>query len=432
MKTTVGRHGDQTWHPPISAQSRLKVGVFFWAILLAWTAAVGGSLMWHLHQTGNLVEDAARIQARTAFEKDVLYRRWNAQRGGVYADLSDLNPPNPHLAIARREILTPWGAMLTKINPAYMTRQVHELGSLSTGVLGHITSLKPIRPENRPDAWEGRALKQFEDGLKEVSGTVERDGVEYLRLMKPLFVEQGCLACHAKQGYKLGEVRGGIRVSVPLAPLRSSARQGRLLLLLTHLALWLLGVGGLALWVRLLNSRLTERHQMALTLYRLATTDPLTGAFNRGNLMDRGAEEFARHKRYQTPLSVLMIDIDHFKKVNDTYGHQVGDEVLKRMVAVILGSIRQTDVFGRYGGEEFMAFLSHTDGAGALEAAEQLRRVLGDLTMDTEKGPFHFTVSIGVSEVKPGDQSLEDVIKRADAALYKAKEGGRNRVVSDG
>ena len=87
-----------------------------------------------------------------------------------------------------------------------------------------------------------------------------------------------------------------------------------------------------------------------MTLYRLATTDPLTGAYNRGNLMDRGAEEFARYKRYQIPFSALMIDIDRFKKVNDTYGHQVGDEVLKRMVARVSANLRQTDIFGRYGG----------------------------------------------------------------------------------
>ena len=324
MKAVVSLPSDEVWHSPASMQSKVKLGIFFWVLLLAWTAAVGGSLVWHLHQTSSLMVDAARIQARTAFEKDVLYRRWNTQRGGVYARLSDFTPSNPYLEASNRDIPTPDGGMLTMINPAYMTRQVHELGALSTGVLGHITSLKPLRPGNRPDPWEARALARIEGGAKEVSGTVEIEGREYLRLMKPLFVEQGCLACHAKQGYKLGEVRGGICVSVPMAPLRSRAQESRLALVLTHLALWLLGAGGLIFWAYTLNTRLKERHRTALTLYRLATTDPLTGAYNRGNLMDRGAEEFARHKRYQIPFSVLMIDIDHFKKVNDTYGHQVG------------------------------------------------------------------------------------------------------------
>ncbi|MBU4563265.1 MAG: diguanylate cyclase [Desulfarculus sp.] len=413
-------------------QSKIKLGIFFWVLLSAWTAAVGGSLFWHLHQTSALLVDAARIQARTAFEKDVLYRRWNTQRGGVYARLSERTPANPYLKVPHRDIPIPGGGMLTMVNPAYMTRQAHELGTLSTGVLGHITSLRPLRPENRPDQWEARTLGRIEGGAKEVSGTVELGGQQYLRLMKPLFVEQGCLACHAKQGYKLGDVRGGICISVPMAPLRSRAQESRLLLVLTHLALWLLGAGGLVFLVHTLNSRLNERHRTALTLYRLATTDPLTGAYNRGNLMDRGAEEFARYKRYQIPFSALMIDIDHFKKVNDTYGHHVGDEVLKRMVARISANLRQTDIFGRYGGEEFVAFLTHTESAGALNAAEQLRVMLSELTMETEKGSFNFTVSIGVSQVKSEDQTLEDVIKRADEALYMAKEGGRNRVVSDG
>ena len=156
MKTVVSLPNDEAWHSPASMQAKVKLGIFFWVLLLAWTAAVGGSLLWHLHQTSSLMVDAARIQARTAFEKDVLYRRWNTQRGGVYARLSDLTPPNPYLEASNRDIPTPDGGMFTMINPAYMTRQVHELGTLSTGVLGHITSLRPVRPENRPDAW-GRA-----------------------------------------------------------------------------------------------------------------------------------------------------------------------------------------------------------------------------------------------------------------------------------
>ncbi|GAG33923.1 unnamed protein product, partial [marine sediment metagenome] len=109
--------------------------------------------------------EAARIQARTAHAKDVIYRRWNAGYGGVYVPVTKKTQPNPYLSgIPERDITTPSGRTLTLINPAYMTRQVHELAKEKYGVLGHITSLNPIRPQNAPDPWEIKALEEFERG----------------------------------------------------------------------------------------------------------------------------------------------------------------------------------------------------------------------------------------------------------------------------
>jgi diguanylate cyclase (GGDEF)-like protein len=414
---------------PQRVQPRLKVGIYFWALLFAWSAAVAGSLVWHFSQTEEFVLQAARTQARTAFEKDVLYRSWNSNRNGVYATQSDITPSNPFLDDPARDVVTTSGLKLTKINPAYMTRQVHELGTSITGVLGHITSNNPIRPGNRPDAWEKVALTRFERGANEVWQTQSLNGSKYLRFMKPLVVEKSCLPCHGKQGYKVGQIRGGISVSVPLAPFLASARESRFLHSMTHLVLWFLGAAGLVLCIRTLNIRLRERHAMELELHRLATTDPLTGASNRGHLMERADEEFQRAKRYQTPLSVLMLDIDHFKKVNDVYGHQAGDQALKQIVKIAQASMRQSDLFGRYGGEEFMALLTHTDEPSAMRVAENLCKTLAGLAIQNHKGPIHLTVSIGVSQARPGDLFLDEVIRRADESLYAAKQGGRNRVV---
>lgn len=413
-------------------QSRLKVGIYFWALLIAWTAVVAGSLIWDFSQTDEFVLQAARIQARTAFEKDVLYRSWNSNRNGVYAQLSGLTPSNPFLDDPARDVVTTSGLKLTKINPAYMTRQVHQLGTSLTGVLGHITSNNPIRPGNLPDAWEKRALTRFESGVKEVWETQTLNGSEYLRFMKPLVVEKSCLPCHGKQGYKVGQIRGGISVSVPLAPFLSSDQESRFLHSMTHLVLWFLGAAGLVVCIRMLNIRLSERHAMELELHRLATTDPLTGTSNRGHLMDRAEEEFQRSKRYQTSLSVLMLDIDHFKNINDKYGHQTGDLALKTIAQTAQTGMRQSDLFGRYGGEEFMAVLTHTDGPSALRVAEHLRKTVSELGIKNGSGPIYLTVSIGVSQARPEDLFLDEVIQRADEALYVAKQGGRNRVVLEG
>lgn len=409
-------------------KSRLRVSWYFWVLFAAGTIAVALSLGWHLTQSNAMVREAARIQARTAFEKDVLYRRWNAQYGGVYAKISPSTQPNPYLKVPERDISTPAGKQLTLINPAYMTRQVHELGASGTGVKGHITSLKPIRPQNAPDAWETRALRSFDQGAKEASVELEVDGDRYMRLMRPLITEKDCLGCHAEQGYKEGQVRGGISVSVPLAPLMASARRSQRWLLVGHIVVWVAGMGMLLVWAQHLTGRLRERRRMAKAMERLAVTDSLTGANNRRFWMRRGREEFLRSQRYGSPLSMMMIDIDHFKKVNDTHGHQMGDEVLKELVRVCQGAMRQTDIFGRYGGEEFAVLLTNTNAENALRAAENLRAMLAELKVPADQGPLSVTVSIGVSGLASTDNSLDDLILRADQALYQAKESGRNRV----
>ncbi len=159
-------------------------------------------------------------------------------------------------------------------------------------------------------------------------------------------------------------------------------------------------------------------------LARVAQTDALTGLHNRGHLNARLREEFTRYQRHRQPYGVLLMDIDHFKLINDSYGHAVGDAVLMEFAALIKSSLRASDFVGRFGGEEFLALLPGTtqDGAAALAAK------LCQLTRERAfKGAGYVTVSIGVAEAEAADASYEDVVRRADTALYEAKNAGRNR-----
>jgi diguanylate cyclase (GGDEF)-like protein/PAS domain S-box-containing protein len=174
---------------------------------------------------------------------------------------------------------------------------------------------------------------------------------------------------------------------------------------------------------------ITQRKAMENELKHLAETDPLTGANNRRSFLQKGASEMRRSQRYNHPFSLLMLDIDHFKSVNDTYGHHAGDQVLKMLVARIAQMLRTTDLFGRMGGEEFAVMLLETDAETAMEIAERLRRELSEVLIELDQGSIQFTVSIGVAFLKNDDKSLAMVINRADEALYIAKETGRNRVV---
>lgn len=161
--------------------------------------------------------------------------------------------------------------------------------------------------------------------------------------------------------------------------------------------------------------------------------DPLMGIFNRRHLSRILDAEFSKAERYGHPLSVLMLDIDFFKKVNDTYGHDIGDKVLKNLGTLILELVRESDYVARYGGEEIMIVCPLIDAKHAVELAERLRQKIEDCTIvpeDAEKGITEvcITVSIGVSEYTPEVSSAEDLVKRADIALYRAKNEGRNRV----
>jgi diguanylate cyclase (GGDEF)-like protein/PAS domain S-box-containing protein len=171
-----------------------------------------------------------------------------------------------------------------------------------------------------------------------------------------------------------------------------------------------------------------ENARLYAEVERLATLDDVTGIYNRRRLFELGQREFERARRYGPPLSAILLDIDHFKKVNDSYGHSAGDRVLAGIASAINANVREVDLFGRYGGEEFVVLLPQSDIGAAVEAAERLRALIEALTIDTERGALRVTISLGVAQLEPGIPSLATLIDRADQAMYAAKQAGRNRV----
>ena len=187
--------------------------------------------------------------------------------------------------------------------------------------------------------------------------------------------------------------------------------------------LWLLSLTAmLSCW-----AQLSQLH-MLLRLYRQATRDPLTCLFNRRVLLDRMETEINAARRYGRSLSIMLFDLDKFKYVNDSYGHQTGDEVLKRFSAVLTKSLRTVDIVGRYGGEEFLAVLPATDAKGAQEVADRIRLACHEEKMTSKGEEFTFTTSVGVAEIHDLEETSA-LINRADEALYSAKDSGRDRVV---
>ena len=239
-----------------------RLGPYTMGLAIVWTVIVGVSLVWNLHEQERATTEVARALARAGIERDLLYRRWSAIHGGVYAPVAEKTRPNPHLDAPERDIETPAGRMLTLVNPAYMTRQVHELGAQTNGIQGHITSLKPIRPENAADPWENAALEAFERGETERSSIEVFRGKPHLRLMRPFVTEKGCLKCHAAQGYQEGDIRGGVSVSVPMTPLWAIEREAMFLIAAWHGGFWILGLAGIGLSYRHLRAGVRERDRV--------------------------------------------------------------------------------------------------------------------------------------------------------------------------
>jgi diguanylate cyclase (GGDEF)-like protein/PAS domain S-box-containing protein len=163
-------------------------------------------------------------------------------------------------------------------------------------------------------------------------------------------------------------------------------------------------------------------------LVQLANTDFLTGAYNRRRFFEDMETELSRSKRSDRPAVLLMVDIDHFKRINDTYGHATGDAVLTHFAGLAMGTLRRADRFGRLGGEEFAFLLPETDMVHARQFADRFRCLVADTPARTRKGPISITISIGIADFGPGDITTDSIVARADAALYRAKESGRNRV----
>jgi len=173
---------------------------------------------------------------------------------------------------------------------------------------------------------------------------------------------------------------------------------------------------------------LTAAKQLQEELSTLASTDALTGIFNRRKLFEQAAIEFARAYRYHHELAVVMLDVDHFKRVNDEHGHFAGDQVLAALGRHARALLRGSDMIGRWGGEEFMIVMPETPLEGAAVFAERLREELAALSVVAGDETLHFTVSAGVTARGDGDQDITHVLQRADVALYAAKNAGRNCV----
>ena len=235
----------------ISSKSILNKFRKYTLAMLGWSVLIGVSLAWNLRQEANETLGMAVATARTNINKDITFRKWVASHGGVYVPPTKDTPPNPYLKVPDRDVTTTTGKALTLMNPAYALRELQSMSD-DPGIRSHITSLKLLNPHNVADDWEAGALKRFEQqGSKEAMEIRQVDGGQpHLRLMVPFVVNADCLKCHEQQGYKLGDIRGGISADVSLAIYQADEQRRSTIQLLTHSFIWLIGLVGLGVSYR--------------------------------------------------------------------------------------------------------------------------------------------------------------------------------------
>jgi len=219
------------------------INTIFIFILVGWTFLAVVFAFLYAKQNYKNADDMALHNAELSVQKDLAYRSWVASHGGVYVPVDKDTPPNPYLAhIKNRDVLTNAHQHLTLMNPAYTLSQMMKEYSTLYGTKGHITSLTLLNPKNKPDKWERKALQKIDKTEKPVAQKVTMDNKRYLRYISPLFVQPSCLKCHAFQGYKVGDIRGGVSVSIPLREYYEAAFKNTTVSIIYIVVIYLLGL----------------------------------------------------------------------------------------------------------------------------------------------------------------------------------------------
>ncbi|MCI5222576.1 MAG: DUF3365 domain-containing protein, partial [Candidatus Electrothrix sp. AR4] len=230
------------------------------AALIFWSVLVNGSLCLFVKYEWQSVQFIGKEIGLAAIHKDYIYEIWNAQYGGIYAPVSKNNLPNPHLShLSDRDAVTREGQELTLINPAHMTRQLHDIEQEMYGVYGHVSSLNAIHPESAPDEWERKALLKFEQGAKDAAELIRRDGKAFIRVMTPTVTRKSCLKCHMEKGNKIGDVRGGISITMPIEGIVELFQSQFKTSVLYHLLIYLIGLSGLFVFYLQTSRQLFKR-----------------------------------------------------------------------------------------------------------------------------------------------------------------------------
>jgi diguanylate cyclase (GGDEF)-like protein len=412
----------------LAADERRAYRIFLVSLLGALVVLFTGVFLGFTARNADFLREVVLERAQSLFHQIVMTRQWASEYGGVYVRKGPGVESNPWLE--HPDLAAADGSLLTLRNPALITREISEIASRRDDYRFRITSLNPLNPGNEPDAFERKALRSFETGGLEYWETTDSPAGREFRYMGALKTERSCLACHAKQGYEEGDIRGGISVTFPVDRLEGELRKNVALVFGLEV---LIAAGTLAAVLFFVIRLRRQLDRVRVDLEQAATRDALTGLYNRRYILERFAQEEAMCRRSGRPLACALVDADDFKSVNDRFGHAAGDAALRIIADRLKSGVREYDIPGRFGGEEFILLFPGIRAGEARIACDRIREAIEAAPRPPALETARITVSMGISDTvrtgfaDPGRTSLDALLSRADEALYRAKAGGKNR-----
>jgi diguanylate cyclase (GGDEF)-like protein len=417
------------WPKPFKYFANVRFFLISLCIIIVLIVAAIFSFIYN--RTNELMLQRLKEQAATYYDLIRQTKMWNYGYGGVYVEKKGEISANTYLKSlgVNPDVQCKTGQLFTIRNHAIMIKEISRLTEGENGVKFRIVANNPIDPDNTPDKIEKEALQKFVQGGKEAwEMEAQPSAPPVFRYIRPMYEEESCKECH-KQSASYGSVIGAVSITIPMAALHDETDITKILIIISAV----ITIGLLVVITYFLTWRLViNLDEAQVRLKKLASTDELTSLKNRRTIMQDLEEEFERAERQQGKFCIIVLDIDHFKLINDSFGHPFGDLVLQNVSICIKETLRRYDSVGRIGGEEFLVISPGSDLSDAITLAERILLHIRELEVNEDDKAVRVTVSAGAALYMPGDKGVQDLLKRADGALYRAKEEGRNRVVAAG
>ncbi len=405
---------------------------------IGWTIMVTAAMSVYLWLDHQYTIDREKVRAQTLLERDLLYRSWGVSKGGIYIKVSDKHQPNPHLAfLPNRDVFLPDGTMLTLTTPSNITQQAFEISNQAGETLSKITALKVFNPSNVPDMWERNAIKQFKQGVKEVFGVDKLHGKSYIRTMRPFVAGKKCIKCHSAQGYNVGQIRGGLSISIPLDPVLAESRQTTYMVTAMFFGLWCMGMVGISLQCRKLK-RQTElaveherqRDHAETSLYYMTNYDARTNLPNRVLFEERTQSIISQDSNLPQDsnqgnwLTVVMLEMKNFRQLQEMSAESVSDTYLKICAERIASHIHSDDVIARIDENRLIFTLGHHEEQfGICHVFKDILEGLSE-PVQLPAGEIFPVAFLGAAFYPNDANDISSLVKMSGAALDRSLEKG--------